>query len=303
MSNRIIILTLSIILLASVVTSCSKFGLGTFGEKPAPYKGEALMDVMSSPAPEARSGIMPEQARGGAAHVYDQKIIRSASLTVEVRDIEEAYEEAQSLVKDMRGHISDSSSYEDDMGTKSLRLTIRVPSDKLDKALKELKGIGHVRAEDIHGYDITEEYVDMEARLSNAKRLETRLLDLLQKRTTKLKDMLEVEKELARVRETIESMEGRKRFYDSRISMSTIQLTLTQPRGFGRGIFEPLSGCLQRALTAFTSSIVLLVIFISAVLPWIALFLLLAWLTLRFLRFWLKHKRAMKAKKGKKGLD
>ncbi|MFH1829453.1 MAG: DUF4349 domain-containing protein [Pseudomonadota bacterium] len=300
MYNRIIILIITLGISISLMSGCEQFGLKSQEKSGRGYEGEALMALPPSPEPTAmRAGETFEQPQDMPTGISEQKIIRSASLTIEVRDIEKAQEEARLLVEGMGGMISHSSSFEDDAGIKSLRLMLRVPQDKLDSAIAKIKAIGHVRAEDIQGIDVTEEYVDMQIRLANAMKLENRLLTLLETKTSKLKDVLDTEKELARVREKIESMEGRKRLYDNRINMSTIQVTFTEPRGFGRGIFEPLAGCFQRALSALTSSIALLIVFVSAAIPWAALLILLSWLFLRFLRFWIKHKRAMKAKKEK----
>jgi len=77
--------------------------------------------------------------------------------------------------------------------------------------------------------DVGEEYVDVTARVANAKRLEQRLIDLLDKRTGKLSDVLGVERELARVREEIERYEGRLRYLRTRASISTLTVSVHEP--------------------------------------------------------------------------
>jgi hypothetical protein len=81
----------------------------------------------------------------------------------------------------------------------------------------------------VNAEDVSEEYVDVTARAENARRLETRLVDLLARRTGKLEDVLAVERELARVREEIERYEGRLRFLRTRAAFSTLAVTLHEP--------------------------------------------------------------------------
>lgn len=234
---------------------------------------------------------------GAAALPEERKILRQASLLVEVERVEAATEAAKGIVVKIGGFVASSQASEDDAGRTSTFMALRVPSARLDEALGALRTLGHVRDEGIQGEDVTESYVDVESRLANAKRLEARLIQLLEQKTKELKDMLDAERELARVRETIETMEGKKRFLDNRISLSTIQLTLVAPPGWGRGIFDPLAGSLQRALSALTTSLAWLVVALAAALPWIITLLAMAWTALRLLRWRLKRKREAKAKK------
>lgn len=246
---------------------------------------------MAAPAEYAMEKGSPEGAE------FEQKIMRTARLVVEVKNARDSSERAKGIIVKSGGFVSDSRAFEDDAGKKTVNLTLRIPSSRIDEILSALKTLGHVREEELAGEDVTEQYIDMNARLSNSKKLEARIVELLGRQSNKLKDVLDVEKELARVREEIESLEARKRFYDTRTSLAIVDLSLTEPPGFGRGIFDPLTGSIQRALTALTSSVALLIVVISAGVPWIALLILLAWLTLRFLRWWVRKKREAKAKK------
>lgn len=286
-------LLITFIALMSLVASCGwvnrQFGGG--GGEEFMAMSDAVPDVM-------RPGLMraaaPEMAPPPSPMPSAQKLMRSASLTVEVSDIGDASDEARKLVEGMGGNVADSSAYEDNAGVKSLHLTLKVPSDKLDAAIAALKKMGHVRTEDTSAIDVTEEYVDMEARLANSILLEKRLVELLSFKTNKLKDVLETEKELGRVRAEIESLQARKRYMDGRIDLATIEATFVEPQGFGRGIFRPLSGVLQKALGAFTASLAALVIVLSALIPWIAIMILAGWVMIRLLKIYLKHKRERK---------
>jgi len=260
------------------------------GSGPALSKG-MMMRAMAPPPP---APMMAAPAREGGEASIGQKVMRSASMTVEVGDVDDADRDARKTVEGMGGHVANSSAYEDNAGVKSLHLTLKVPSDKLDAALEALKKLGHVREEDTSALDVTEQYIDVDARLANAQKLEKRLAALVDAQGARLKDLMETERELGRVRSEIESLQARKRYMDNRIDLSTIEVTFVEPQGFGRGIFRPLAGIVQKALGAFTASMAALVIVTSALIPWIALMILAGWAMLRLLRSYLRHKREKK---------
>lgn len=233
-------------------------------------------------------------------NVIERKIIRTVTLTVEVKHVDEAFESTKEMAEGLGGFISNSLSYEDNTGQTAMNVTIRIPAEKINETVSKIKGLGRVNREAMSGDDITEQYVDVEARLSNARKLEAKLLTLLDTKTNRLKDLVEVEKELASVRENIESYEGRKRVWDNELNYSTITVSFVEPRGFGLGIFSPLSGLFQRSLQALTSSIAWLIVIVSAALPWLIVLFFLTWGALRLLKVWVRHKRELKQRKTEK---
>lgn len=266
----------------------------------------ALIGCKTDLQPSQNFGFAPLPAAAPAEYAMEmdstpagagEKIMRTARLTIEVKNAKDASERVKGIVVKSGGFVADSKAFEDDAGNKTVNLTLRIPAARIDETMSALKSLGHVREEELAGEDITEQYIDMNARLANSKKLEARLVDLLGKQSKNLKDVLEIERELARVRETIESLDAKKRFYDTRTSLATVEISLAEPPGFGRGIFDPLAGSIQRVLHSFTSSVALLIVVLAAATPWIALLILLAWLTLRLLRFWVRKKREAKAKR------
>jgi Domain of unknown function (DUF4349) len=113
--------------------------------------------------------------------------------------------------------------------TRSASLELRIPSEHFDDAVKGLSPIGKLESVSVSVQDVGEEYVDVAARVANARRLEQRLVELLANRTGKLSDVLTVERELARVREEIERYEGRMRYLRSRASVSTLSIAVHEP--------------------------------------------------------------------------
>lgn len=260
------------------------------------------LDMDMSPGAPMYAAKAAVPMRGTTAH-QDRKIQRRVFMSIEVKCIKSAKKEIAKIVEKEKGIIEDSNTFDDDAGRKSLELTVRVPSDKLDKATKKLRKLGHVREENMSGEDVTEQYFDLETRLANAKKLEKRMLELVDKESKRLKNVLEVEKELARVREKIERLEGQKKRMDNRVDLATIDLKLTQPLGWGRGIFYPLKGLLHRALGTFTASIAALIVVISAAVPWICVIVIFFWFALVGLRYWIRKKREAKERKQKSKRD
>ncbi len=105
---------------------------------------------------------------------------------------------------------------------------MRVPTDELDAILAELRKLGHLDEEKQAGEEVSQQHIDLEARLRNARNTEKRLTDLLIKRADKLKDVLDVERELASTREEIERMEAQLRNMENKVSYASIDLTLRE---------------------------------------------------------------------------
>ena len=105
---------------------------------------------------------------------------------------------------------------------------MRVPSNELDTTLAELKKLGRVESETQGGEEVTSEYIDLEARLANARRTEQRLAQIQAQRTGKLADVLKVEVEIARVRGEIEQMEAQRKSMRKQVDFATIDATLNE---------------------------------------------------------------------------
>jgi chromosome segregation ATPase len=129
---------------------------------------------------------------------------------------------------------------------RSLSATLRIPSDRLQSAIEELKTLGTLTDESENSRDTTSGYTDVVARLSNARRTEQRLLGLLSERAGKLGEVVQVEKEIGEVRERIERMEAQQRGLQNQVQFATIRLELTEE---GQSQY---AGLRTRVRTAFT---------------------------------------------------
>jgi hypothetical protein len=113
---------------------------------------------------------------------------------------------------------------------RALTATLQIPSLRLDEALGAIKALGRVTSEGVDGEDVTQQSVDLDARLANARNSEKRLTAILATRTGDLDDVLAVEREISRVRGEIESMEAQRKALDRRITYATVELQMTEEK-------------------------------------------------------------------------
>jgi hypothetical protein len=155
-------------------------------------------------------------------------ILRTAQVTLETPNLDTARAEMDKIVQRYGGYVGQLTTSSPSDSARKLTATLRIPGNQLGSALADLKKLGRVESESQSGQDVTAQYVDLEARLSNSRKSEQRLLELLQQRTGKLSDVLEVETELSRVREEIERMEGERRLLSKQVEFATVNATVTE---------------------------------------------------------------------------
>ncbi len=183
-----------------------------------------------------------------AAQSFDRKIIRNAELSLEVSEPTAAQHRIASIAESLGGFVITSETKQNDATSHrapnvETSLVVRIPSSQFGAALDQIRALGsRVIQEKVSGNDVTEEFIDLEARIKTQKALETQFLEIM-KRASKVSDALEVQTEIASVRGEIERLEGRKRFLESRTTLSTINATLRIPTpivastsGFGREV-------------------------------------------------------------------
>lgn len=168
------------------------------------------------------------------AEFTERKIIREGDIYFECKDIQETDAFLKAEVKAAKGFISNES--ENSYGERSeKRLTIRIPSDQLDPLLEKIQTHAvRIENSNIRSEDVTEQFIDVEARLKTKKELEIRYTELL-KQAKNVQEILGLERELANVRGEIESMQGRLNYLSNRVSLSTLNVSffVEKDREFG----------------------------------------------------------------------
>jgi anti-sigma factor RsiW len=155
-------------------------------------------------------------------------IIRRAALLLVTGNFENTKAEMQRLLNLHHGYVATMETSNPADGARSLKATLRVPADHLDAFIAALKQLGRVEQESQTGEEVTRQYVDLVARLSNARNTEQRLIEVLRLHTGKVTDILQVEKEMARVREDIERMEAERRSLETQVSFATLDLNVSE---------------------------------------------------------------------------
>ena len=249
---------------------------------------DVVVQSIAAPAPAPA----PSQASVQPDSVPTGMVIRTGSVEVEVASVERGAEAVQALVQRLGGYVTNVSMQTGRERRREAQVTARVPAPRFDEAIAGLDPVGTVESVNVTAEDVGEEYADLEAQVRNRARLEQRLLELLETRTGQLEDVLAVERELARVRETIERHEGRLRYLRNRVGMSTLTVSLREPAPVlstyeGENIFVE---ALRSAWRNFLGVIVWLIAALGVILP-LALFAWLAWLLLRALRRVLRRRR------------
>ncbi len=186
-----------------------------------------MMAVQALSAP-ARS-IAPEARRQGGIVLPSTMIIRTGQVAIEVDSLDRAIRLVGEAATAAGGFLANTSIQTGQNAPRTATLEVKIPSDRYQGTLDRLNTVGRVTSATTTAQDVGEEFVDVSARVSNARKLEDRLLNLLATRTGKLDDVLSVERELARVREEIERYEGRIRYLKAQVSMSTIAITVFEP--------------------------------------------------------------------------
>jgi len=169
------------------------------------------------------------------AEALDRKIIRNADITMEAASTTEVQYRVTEIAEAHGGFVITSEAkqrenLEPTKRTLDIKLVARVPSGEFGSALEEIKKLaGNIPEARITSEDVTEDFIDLEARIKTQKALELQFLEIM-KQATKVADALEVQRQLAEVRTDIEKLEGRKRFLDNRSSLSTITVNIQAPK-------------------------------------------------------------------------
>jgi hypothetical protein len=156
-------------------------------------------------------------------------VIRTGQASIEVDSLEGAMAEVRRVVQRVGGFVADAAIQSGRNQVRSATLELKVPAGRFDDLTEALAPLGRLQFVNVGAEDVSEEFVDLTARVANGRRLEERLVELLRTRTGKLQDVLSVERELARVREEIERMEGRLRFLKTSAQLSTLSVNLYEP--------------------------------------------------------------------------
>jgi hypothetical protein len=158
----------------------------------------------------------------------NRKLIRNATVELEIASFDQAVQKITGFANEEKGYVATTSSEKQENGKLKGEIVVKVLPENLDRFLQKIRGLGELKNQTLGTEDITKNYFDTEARLKNARVMEQRLIDMLKKKSDDINDLLQVEKELGRVREEIEKMQGDLKFWDSQVQFATVTISLAE---------------------------------------------------------------------------
>ncbi len=182
----------------------------------------------------------PPQAQQAPVEA-NRKLVRNAQVELEIVSFDDTVQKITALATEMRGYVATSSSQKQANGKLRGEVVVKVLPETLDGFLSKLRGLGELKNQTLGTEDVTKQYFDTDSRLNNARVMEQRLLEILKTKSTKVADLLEVEKELGRVRASIEQMQGELKYMDAQVAFATVTITLTE-----KDMDEPAAFLLKR---------------------------------------------------------
>lgn len=290
------ILGIASIALVLFVASVFSFGGGKTGYQTHPCKGMKggcsaidqpnvgggrFMSPMMAPAPESlevgdRSAdamsmmkMVPAMSMSSGSVVgADRKVASTASLDLRTKSLDWTVGKIREIAKNVGGFVENASVTQPEWGQKSGLVTVKVPADRFDAALAEMKQTAdQVANENTGTADVTAQYIDLSARINN-KRAEEKAYENILGSATKVTDVIEVTEQLTSVRTEIESLQGQLRYLEGQTTLAAISVSIIEdpqigarPGEFTRGnIFKASLNALVDALLALGSGLVMFTI-------------------------------------------
>jgi uncharacterized protein DUF4349/putative zinc finger protein len=192
------------------------------------------------------SKMVEGSASGHISSAVGKMIERTASLSLIVKEVEAARTALEEIAKRHEGYFAELNTSGQSNAARTLTASMRVPASDLDSTLAELRKLGQLDEEKQGGEEVSQQYVDLKARLDNSRHTEKRLTELLAKRADKLKDVLDVERELASTREEIERMDSEQRGMQQQVDYASIELNLREEYKPALNLGPPSAGTRMR---------------------------------------------------------
>src|SRR5215510_7079395 len=264
----------------------------------APQATPAQMAVAGSAAKmlqtrkEGLQQVVPLDS-AGATQAFMRKVIQNAEMTIEADKPEEGQQKIGVIAEKHGGFVVISESKHNEAASQNVASTevnvvVRVPAQKFQATIDEIRAVGgRILHEKSSGEDVTEEYIDLEARIRTKKALEAQFLEIM-KQAHKISDAMEVQTQLAQVRTEIERLEGRRRFLENQSALSTINITLHTPiqvvAAATRGFFYDFKAAFGNGVDIGSGIFLGVIQFVIVMIPVMLFIVAPAWLVFKWLR-------------------
>ncbi|WP_326571948.1 DUF4349 domain-containing protein [Actinacidiphila glaucinigra] len=282
---------------SSADTADGKAGAAAPGLAEQP--GARTADGDAENATGEKSGSGPGTGAGRTPTPAQSYIVRTATLTVEARNVSGAVAKARTLVEGSGGYVGNESTSLDEDGLEYSTITLRVPPDGYDRVLKDLSELGTLRNRKVDAQDVTGQVVDVESRLKTQRASVARVRELMD-RATRLSDIVSLESELSSRQADLEALEAQQASLKARTGMATITLEVQEPpvkeapQKKDDGFWATVGDALGSGWHAFYMTLRGILVALAVVAPFAAL-ALLGYLGFRLLRRALPARRAVAA--------
>lgn len=176
--------------------------------------------------PDLSASLPVAEAAADDQHqAAERRIIYTATIDLVVKDFASTQQAVKSLVADVKGYVA---TFREDSPQPSQRggkWIVRLPASEFERFTSEVLKLGIVTSQQSDAQDVTEQYVDLTARLASKQRMEQRVLKLLEEKAGRIEEVVEVETQLGRIREEIETLEGKIRYLSDRVAMTTVTVS------------------------------------------------------------------------------
>ena len=271
MNNKIIALFIVCIAMVAIA--------GCMGFPTVPFDSSSTSQDMSNGrlqseskmvyAGDASSPPMPTSApsqSGSGISAIETKIIKTAFLTTEVKDVPGSIETLKSLASQKGGYLSSTSIQKNYNNRLSGSVILRVPAAEFENTLTGVKAIGTVKSVSTQGQDVTEEYVDLQAQKISYQNQLTQYNEIM-KKAVKVEDVITVQQQIDRVQTELNRLEGRLKYLDSRIDLSTITVNLQEPEPVGGETGHNFISTINDGISGFFGMIDSIIIILFTLLP------------------------------------
>jgi TATA-box binding protein (TBP) (component of TFIID and TFIIIB) len=276
-------------LVAIILVCCTVAATGCMGlaENIVPGKAQPAMDYT---AERDWQGVSVEKASGAAYPVpapssaplqsgnaanvpgagIETKIIKTAQATIEVRDVVASVDTLKALAVQKGGYLSSSSVQKNYNNQLYATVVLRVPQSEFESVMEGVKAVGTVKSVSTKGEDVTEEYVDLAARrIANQNQLTA--YNRIMEKSEKVEDILKVQQQIERVQVELDRIEGRMRYLNSRIDLSTITVNLQEPEPVGGETGHSFISAINEGIAGFLGMIDAIIILLLTLLPLIVI--------------------------------
>ncbi|MBR9756882.1 MAG: DUF4349 domain-containing protein [Algicola sp.] len=246
------------------------------------YESPAVVEALDM------DGGAPQQSEHLPTASVEQKLIKEAFLEFETKNLDQTFGKIASTVKKYKGYIQDDTSNKL-YNRLSRRLTVRIPTTAFQAVLDTIShDVAYFDTKQISAKDVTEEFIDLEARLKAKRELETRYLELLAKAKT-VKEILEIERELSNIREAIEAKQGRLNYLQSKVALSTLTIEFYKTTAQESGATISYAQKMWKAIKSGFNGISLFFLGILHIWPFILILILSFFVVKRWLKK--RHKK------------